>query len=237
MPKPGNWEDFAAYKEASPFGKIKKNPSPSSTKPNTKSSLTYAPSCSCVSKHLCRSRPRAGGHSRSCSNPALLQLCATGVLQHKEGGCSASQQLRDSFRWWLMAEEQNTEQFIEQVVLEQFVARLLTGIVEWVQCYWPTSVDEAMQLMKDQLVAVPDPGVLGLSRFVSLLPSYPQKPEARTRFPPLLGRGEMGSLAPPLTPQPLVWIPLLDFTFDKMIVTNGQKIQPIVALSLPVFNY
>lgn len=79
-----------------------------------------------------------------------------------------------------MAEEWNTKQFIELVVLEQVVASLLPGTAEWVQCYRPAHLDEAMQLVEDYILAVPDLGVLRLSHSVSLLCSYPLKPAART---------------------------------------------------------
>lgn len=46
---------------------------PSSTKPNTKHSLTCAmSSSSCTLKHSCRSRLRASGHSRSCCSTLHL---------------------------------------------------------------------------------------------------------------------------------------------------------------------
>lgn len=106
---------------------------------------------------------------------------------------SASQHLRDFCPWWLMAEEQNTELFIELVVLEQIVTQLLTGTAEWVQCYRPAPLDEVMQLAEDHLSRVPVPGVLGLSHSVSLLPSYPLKAAHWVMFPP--------SLYPPLLGQ------------------------------------
>lgn len=47
-----------------------------------------------------------------------------------------------------MAEVRDTEQSIELVVLENFVTQLLKGMVESVQCHQPTSLNEAMQLLK-----------------------------------------------------------------------------------------
>lgn len=51
------------------------SPLPSSTNPNTKRSLKCAMSSSCTSEDLCRCRPRASGHYRSCCSPPHLQLC------------------------------------------------------------------------------------------------------------------------------------------------------------------
>ncbi|XP_067270787.1 putative SCAN domain-containing protein SCAND2P [Pseudorasbora parva] len=62
-------------------------------------------------------------------------------------------QLRDSCRKWLMAGECDAEGIIDRVVLEQFVARLPKKTAQWVQCHRPASLDQAIQLAEDQMVA------------------------------------------------------------------------------------
>ncbi|XP_067283274.1 uncharacterized protein [Pseudorasbora parva] len=62
-------------------------------------------------------------------------------------------QLRDSCRKWLMAGECDAEGIIDRVVLEQFVARLPRKTAQWVQCHRPASLDQAIQLAEDQMVA------------------------------------------------------------------------------------
>ncbi len=62
-------------------------------------------------------------------------------------------QLRDACRRWLLAGEGGVEQIIDRVVLEQFIARLPTKTAQWVQCHRPASLDLAIQLAEDQMVA------------------------------------------------------------------------------------
>ncbi len=62
-------------------------------------------------------------------------------------------QLRDACRRWLLAGEGGVDQIIDQVVLEQFIARLPTKTAQWVQCHRPASLDLAIQLAEDQMVA------------------------------------------------------------------------------------
>ncbi len=62
-------------------------------------------------------------------------------------------QLRDACRRWLLAGEGGVDQVIDRVVLEQFIARLPTKTAQWVQCHRPASLDLAIQLAEDQLVA------------------------------------------------------------------------------------
>ncbi|XP_067246917.1 uncharacterized protein [Chanodichthys erythropterus] len=69
-----------------------------------------------------------------------------------------AQQLRDSCRKWLMADGGDAEQMIDRVVLEQFTTRLPKKTAEWVQCHRPTSLDSAIQLAEDHLVACPGVG-------------------------------------------------------------------------------
>ncbi len=62
-------------------------------------------------------------------------------------------QLRDACRRWLLAGEGGVDQIIDRVVLEQFMARLPTKTAQWVQCHRPASLDLAIQLAEDQMVA------------------------------------------------------------------------------------
>ncbi len=62
-------------------------------------------------------------------------------------------QLRDACRRWLLAGEGGVEQIIDRVVLEQFIARFPKKTAQWVQCHRPTSLDLAIQLAEDQMVA------------------------------------------------------------------------------------
>ncbi|XP_077094868.1 uncharacterized protein LOC143746729 [Siphateles boraxobius] len=64
-----------------------------------------------------------------------------------------AQQLRDSCRKWLLAEGSDVREIIDRVVLEQFISRLPRKTAEWVQCHRPASLDLAIQLAEDQLVA------------------------------------------------------------------------------------
>ncbi len=56
-------------------------------------------------------------------------------------------------RRWLLAGEGGVEQIIDRVVLEQFIARLPKKTAQWVQCHRPASLDLAIQLAEDQMVA------------------------------------------------------------------------------------
>ncbi|XP_026093228.1 uncharacterized protein LOC113065891 [Carassius auratus] len=69
-----------------------------------------------------------------------------------------AQQLRDSCRKWLMADSSDVEDVIDRVVLEQFVAKLPRKTAQWVQCHRPTSLNQAIQLAEDQMVACPGVG-------------------------------------------------------------------------------
>ncbi len=62
-------------------------------------------------------------------------------------------QLRDACRRWLLAGEGGVDEIIDQVVLEQFIARLPKRTAQWVQCHRPASLDLAIQLAEDQMVA------------------------------------------------------------------------------------
>lgn len=64
-----------------------------------------------------------------------------------------AQQLRDVCRKWLVAEGSDVNQVNDKVVLEQFIVRLPKKMEQWVQCHRPTSLDSAIQLVEDQMVA------------------------------------------------------------------------------------
>ncbi|XP_048031259.1 uncharacterized protein LOC125258385 [Megalobrama amblycephala] len=64
-----------------------------------------------------------------------------------------AQQLRDSCRKWLLAEGSDVDLVIDRVVLEQIITRLPKKTAEWVQCHRPTSLDSAIQLAEDHMVA------------------------------------------------------------------------------------
>ncbi|XP_051724240.1 uncharacterized protein LOC127498671 isoform X1 [Ctenopharyngodon idella] len=109
-----------------------------------------------------------------------------------------AQQLRDSCRKWLLAEGGDVEKIVDRVVLEQFITRLPRRTAEWVQCHRPTSLDSAIHLAEDHMVACP--GVGEPLPSVSLSPSSPSvslsrpvplprsRPPVHPRVPPR-GRG------------------------------------------------
>ncbi|XP_060768622.1 fibrinogen C domain-containing protein 1 isoform X1 [Neoarius graeffei] len=107
------------------------------------------------------------------------------------------QQLRDACWRWLRANNHDAEGILDQVALEQFVAHLPAGTVEWVRCHRPASLDQAVELAEDHLVAVP---AAGQQRTSSLLSSSlslsPPPPVSRPHpIPPPRRRG-------PAPPQP-----------------------------------
>uniref|UniRef100_A0A9J8D6N2 Gypsy retrotransposon integrase-like protein 1 n=1 Tax=Cyprinus carpio carpio TaxID=630221 RepID=A0A9J8D6N2_CYPCA len=92
-------------------------------------------------------------------------------------------------RKWLLAGGSDAEAILDKVVLEQFISRLPKRTAQWVQCHRPASLDLAIQLAEDQLVACsgvgePLPSIsLSLSSPVSLSsPSPKPVPVPRTRF-------------------------------------------------------
>ncbi|XP_067289364.1 uncharacterized protein [Pseudorasbora parva] len=111
-----------------------------------------------------------------------------------------AQQLRDECRRWLLAGGSDVDHVVDLVVLEQFITRLPRKTAEWVQCHRPTSLETAINLAEDHLVACPGVGAppltspslsppsLSLSRPVPLPRSRPPGPP---RVPPR-GRGGMG---------------------------------------------
>ncbi len=95
---------------------------------------------------------------------AILQRVARSPEQHRQRFRSLelgengrpfvmAHQLRDACRRWLLAGEGGVDHVIDQVVLEQFIARLPKATAQWVQCHRPTSLDLAIQLAEDQMVA------------------------------------------------------------------------------------
>ncbi len=95
---------------------------------------------------------------------AILQRVGQSPEQHRqrfrslelgENGWpfTMAHQLRDACRRWLLAGDSDVEQIIDRVVLEQFIARLPQKTAQWVQCHRPASLDLAIQLAKDQMVA------------------------------------------------------------------------------------
>ncbi|XP_067312541.1 zinc finger and SCAN domain-containing protein 25-like [Pseudorasbora parva] len=131
---------------------------------------------------------------------AILQRVGRSPEQHRqrfrslewgEAGrpFAMAQQLRDSCRRWLLAGGSDVDHIVDLVVLEQFIARLPKKTAEWVQCHRPTSLETAIHLAEDHLVACPGVGApLLTSRSLSppsVSPS-PPIPLPRSRPP---GRG------------------------------------------------
>ncbi len=110
-----------------------------------------------------------------------------------------AQQLRDACRKWLLAGEGDVEQILDRVVLEQFIGRLPKKTAEWVQCHRPASLDLAIQLAEDQMVACPGVGeslpAVSLSLSSPTVSSSPRPvplPRSRLGIPPRVpprGRG------------------------------------------------
>uniref|UniRef100_A0A9J8DM17 SCAN box domain-containing protein n=1 Tax=Cyprinus carpio carpio TaxID=630221 RepID=A0A9J8DM17_CYPCA len=92
---------------------------------------------------------------------AILQRVGLNPEQHRQHFRSldlgrsfvVAQQLRDTCRKWLLAGGSDVYQIIDHVVLEQFIAWLPTTTAQWVQYHRPASLDLAIQLVEDQMVA------------------------------------------------------------------------------------
>ncbi len=93
---------------------------------------------------------------------AILQWVGRSPEQHRQRFRSLelgekpfvmAHQLRDAGRRWLLAGEGGVDQIIDRVVLEQFIVRLPKKTAQWVQCHRPASLDLAIQLAEDQMVA------------------------------------------------------------------------------------
>ncbi len=88
-----------------------------------------------------------------------------------------AQQLRDACRRWLLAGGDDVDQIVDRVVLEQFIARLPKKTAQWVQCHRPTSLDLAIQLAEDQMVACHGVGEALPAASLSLSLSPPSCPK------------------------------------------------------------
>ncbi len=94
---------------------------------------------------------------------------------------------------------QRFQQMLDRVVLEQFIGRLPKKTAEWVQCHCPASLDLAIQLAEDQMVACPGVGeslpAVSLSLSSHTVSSSPRPvplPRSRLGIPPRVpprGRG------------------------------------------------
>ncbi len=121
-----------------------------------------------------------------------------------------ARQLRDACRRWLLAGEGGVDHVIDQVVLEQFIARLPKATAQWVQCHRPASLDLAIQLAEDQMVAChgvgePLPSVsLSLSLPILCLPlsSFPGPVPAWFLEPSRDGEGDRHRSRRPGEPTP-----------------------------------
>ncbi len=83
---------------------------------------------------------------------AILQRVGRSPEQHRQR--FRSLELGEKGRPFAMAQgEGGVEQIIDRVVLEQFIARLPKKTAQWVQCHRPASLDLAIQLAEDQMVA------------------------------------------------------------------------------------
>ncbi|XP_060786766.1 zinc finger and SCAN domain-containing protein 12-like [Neoarius graeffei] len=124
------------------------------------------------------------------------------------------QQLRDACRRWLRADNHDAE-IIDLVALEQFVARLPEGTVEWVQCHCPASLDQAIELAEDHMAAVPmagqhvSPSPLSLSLPFCSSPS-PHSPTA-----------EEGAGSTPAGP-PHPWCPTISYFRVCVFPPSGE---------------
>ncbi len=133
---------------------------------------------------------------------AILQRVGLSPEQHRQWFWSLdlgdsgrhfmlAQQPRDACRKWLLAGEGDVEQILDRVVLEQFIGRLPKKTAEWVQCHCPASLDLAIQLAEDQMVACPGVGeslpAVSLSLSSPTVSSSPRPvplPRSRLGIPP-----------------------------------------------------
>ncbi|XP_016379509.1 zinc finger protein 444-like [Sinocyclocheilus rhinocerous] len=132
-----------------------------------------------------------------------------------------AQQLRDACRKWLLAGGSDVDQIIDRVVLEQFVARLPTNTAQWVQCHRPASLDLAIQLAEDQMVACQGGGTLpSVSLSLPLSPTSKPVPLPRSRgnLPPRAQPRWRGGPAPASSSASGVNVPLL---------SPGQLLDPL----------
>uniref|UniRef100_A0A7M4ETG7 CCHC-type domain-containing protein n=1 Tax=Crocodylus porosus TaxID=8502 RepID=A0A7M4ETG7_CROPO len=62
------------------------------------------------------------------------------------------QTLRDLADQWLRLEEHTSQEIVDKIVLEQFVADLMDGTQGWVRCHQPKTVEEALCLAEDYAI-------------------------------------------------------------------------------------
>ncbi len=117
-------------------------------------------------------RGSAGGCSATArTEPTGLRTILSGLAEAQSNIASGSvrwtwasrpfvmaKQLRDSCRKWLLAEGSDVEHIVDWVVQEQFITRLPRKTAEWVQCHRLMSLDSAIQLAEDKMVACPGVG-------------------------------------------------------------------------------
>ncbi|XP_057200037.1 uncharacterized protein LOC130560338 [Triplophysa rosa] len=135
--------------------------------------------------------------------PEALRPAAGRGTAEEGHSFALAQQLRDSCRRWLRAEEGDVEKIVNRVVLEQFATRLPRQTAAWVQCHRPSSLDSAIQLAEDHLVTCPGVGEAIPSASLSHTPTPPPsrpvpaprtRPPGPPRFPP---RGRGGTVPRP----------------------------------------
>ena len=123
----------------------------------------------CASSPFCLVRPVRNLLVFDDLKRAILQRVSRSPEQHRQRFHSLglgesgrpfvmAQQLWDSCRKWLLAEGSDVEGIIDRVVLDQFITHLPRKTAEWVQCHRPTSLNQAIQLAEDQMVACPGVG-------------------------------------------------------------------------------
>ncbi|XP_039513052.1 uncharacterized protein LOC120468602 [Pimephales promelas] len=143
---------------------------------------------------------------------AILQRVGRSAEQHRQRFRSLTleeagrpfvmaQQLRDSCRKWLVAEGRDVGTIVDLVVLEQFITRLPKKTAQWVQCHRPTSLDQAIQLAEDHMVACsgvgePLPSASLSHSFFSPSPVSLSSPSGKTIPSPRSRGGPAPRLAP-----------------------------------------
>lgn len=125
----------------------------------------------------------AGVSRLKVGNPAMAQLhlstASSAVSLTDTGWAQPPLFICLAAPWHLLmvvtAEEHNANRIIDMVVLEQLITWLPEGTVEWIQCYHPASLDEAIQLAEDHLVVFSGAGehlALSFSLYLPCLPFF-----------------------------------------------------------------
>ena len=94
---------------------------------------------------------------------------------------SYAQQLLNAARRWLRPRQHSTEDVVEQVAQEQFVAGLPTSTANWIQCHRPASLEAAVVFAEDHL-SLPQRSLKEEPRY-STVPAGRPTPAMRRRFP------------------------------------------------------